>query len=384
MSVAGTSASSDDTPGSDKEVLQFFDDLQRQVGRRAGTDAAGFLSLETADGSPGDARTANALARCKVFVPLYSRRYFNSEECGKELSAFMSRTAGLPASSPVPIVPVLWIPTPTSWPEVPEPPLHVDDPEVDDRYLSSGLYELMTMREYDQNADRGYHLLVDTLCDQIVGLGTRVPLRSDIRIHLGEARSAFAQKPARPLELHVLAPYKDHVPNGRDASQYGDSALQWRLYERRRDEDLARRMTKVARNLGYEPTLSAFDASSGRLLGTEPPTGPAVLVVDPWALDDDDWCQRLHRFDALAKPWVGVVVAWDLLDPQTAQNQDRLLALVNDTLPRRFRRRRIGLQLSAGVTATADEFGRALSAVVQESASRYLRHVMTRSRSNDQ
>jgi hypothetical protein len=33
-------------------------------------------------------RLSNALATCSVFVPLYSRRYFKSEHCGKEWFAF--------------------------------------------------------------------------------------------------------------------------------------------------------------------------------------------------------------------------------------------------------------------------------------------------------
>ena len=58
-------------------------------------------------------RLSDALATCRVFVPLYSQRYFKSEHCGKEWFAFDRRRLNHQAGNARPveaIVPVLWIP----------------------------------------------------------------------------------------------------------------------------------------------------------------------------------------------------------------------------------------------------------------------------------
>ena len=52
---------------------------------------AGFMDRENSLGTEWSPELISALARCRVFVPLYSRRYFESDNCGREWFAFARR-----------------------------------------------------------------------------------------------------------------------------------------------------------------------------------------------------------------------------------------------------------------------------------------------------
>jgi len=69
----------------------------------------------------------------------------------------------------------------------------------------------------------------------------------------------------------------------------------------------------------------------------------------------------------------GVVVPWDLEDAQTRKERPRLRRQIRETLRRRYASQRIALRLDASDPCSINEFGRALSVVVQESAMQYLR-----------
>lgn len=360
----------------DKLATEFFDDLSQEVRSARGSASAaeaGRFGPALIEGM-GD-RLVHELAVCRVFVPMYSPRYFASTLCGRELSAFLER-AGRVAPAEPPIVPVLWTPMHGSWPRVPAPSVSFGDAEMDARYSMGGLYGLMALGAdvRRRETDPDYRTVLRVLSDRIVHLATASPIPSGLPVDLDAAPDPFAQRAAHsPLGLYLLAPTTRRLPAGRDRSQYGETALAWKPYAHETPKDLARHMADIAKNLGYRPVPSTFDAALDVLLRREPVDGPAVLVVDPWALDDPDWRAALREFDSRDSPWVGVVVAWDLKDQQTQDEQQRLLDQLNDTLDHRFASRRIALRLDAGIASTLADFGRALSAIVQEAATQYLR-----------
>ncbi|NEE46574.1 TIR domain-containing protein, partial [Streptomyces sp. SID8455] len=53
--------------------------------------SAGFMDREIRSGEGWSERLGETLATCRVFVPLFSPRYFASEMCGKEWHAFEQR-----------------------------------------------------------------------------------------------------------------------------------------------------------------------------------------------------------------------------------------------------------------------------------------------------
>ncbi|MDX3070687.1 TIR-like protein FxsC, partial [Streptomyces sp. ND04-05B] len=75
---------------------------------------AGFLDQGMAVGTRWTDELSENLARCKVFVPLYSPRYFISEQCGREWWAFsqrqISHRARGGAAREHAIIPALWVP----------------------------------------------------------------------------------------------------------------------------------------------------------------------------------------------------------------------------------------------------------------------------------
>src|SRR5271170_6503468 len=74
-------------------------------------EEAGFMDRENKLGTEWSPELVNALQRCRVFVPLYSRRYFESSYCGKEWFAFARRevtTAARGGDVASAIVPALW------------------------------------------------------------------------------------------------------------------------------------------------------------------------------------------------------------------------------------------------------------------------------------
>lgn len=239
---------------------------------------------------------------------------------------------------------------------------------MDDRYSASGLYGLMALR--DDDAD--YRTVLSALTDRIVHLATASPIPSGLPADLDTDRDPFG--PTRSsLGLYLLAPTTGRLPAGRDGSQYGETSLEWNPYLQETQNNIVKHMADIAANLGYSPVPSTFDHALDHMLRNDPVDGPAVLVVDPWALDNPDWRDDLRAFDGRDSPWVGVVVAWDLKDQQTLDEQQRLLNQLNDTLTHRFARRRIALRLDAGIASTLTDFGRTLSAIIQEAATQYLR-----------
>ena len=97
----------------DRWVYKLYRDLCAVILQLtdAEPDEAGFMDRENKLGTEWSPELVNALQGCRVFVPLYSRRYFESSYCGKEWFAFArrevtSRARGAEVVST--IVPALW------------------------------------------------------------------------------------------------------------------------------------------------------------------------------------------------------------------------------------------------------------------------------------
>jgi FxsC-like protein len=287
----------------------------------------------------------------------------------------MTRVDRMPGAHEVPIVPVLWDPPTGSWPWIPAPLVHPADPATDARYSTSGLYglqQLMAPGVKDTEATRDYRTILDIVTGRIVQLARAIPLPSDLPLRLDGAANAFERPATRRLDVYLLAPTRTRVPSGRELDQYGETATDWNPYQKESGTTLARHAEELARKLGYAPRVSTFAASADEVLGGRAPTAPAVLVIDPWALDDEAWRAQLAAFDRLRRPWVGIVAAWNPADAQTAAATTRLRAQLDDTLTRRFKNRRLALHLDAGIASTLGDFATALSNVVTEAAIQYL------------
>ena len=77
----------------DRWVYKLYKDLCAAILQMtdARPEEAGFMDRENKIGAQWSPELTAALARCRVFVPLYSRRYFESDNCGREWFAFARR-----------------------------------------------------------------------------------------------------------------------------------------------------------------------------------------------------------------------------------------------------------------------------------------------------
>ncbi|MGW7415231.1 TIR-like protein FxsC [Streptomyces sp. NPDC054863] len=133
----------------DKELEDFHWELCRnlmQLTDRDGSGPPGFLDQRMGIGKEWERTLKQALATCQVFVPVYARRYFTREWCGKEWDAFARRQAAQRGTRPYTvnaIVPVLWTsPADLELPPVAEA-VQYSHPDLGQAYLKRGLYGLL-------------------------------------------------------------------------------------------------------------------------------------------------------------------------------------------------------------------------------------------------
>ncbi|GAA4997333.1 TIR-like protein FxsC [Kitasatospora paranensis] len=178
-----------DGPG-DRAVDRLYQDLCEEVLQLTDLPSAvppGFLDRSPELDSWSRWQITEALATCRVFVPLYSPRYFGSERCGKEWYGFARRAprAGDGSEQRASgIVPVVWLPVPVA--ELPPAAgrLRFNHRSFGPDYQREGLLSLArTARHRSQ-----YELVVHRLAVRIVQVAheTRIP-------------------PGRPLSWDVLA-----------------------------------------------------------------------------------------------------------------------------------------------------------------------------------
>jgi len=155
-------------------VERLFNDLCEEVLQLTDLPAEvppGHLDSAEQPDTAAELRSTEALAVCRVFVPLYSPRYFLSERCGREWSAFAQRPRGSGRLSGV--VPALW--TPVRGAELPTVAgrLRYVDSSLGPEYASEGLYGLATLRPLRAQYELAVHRLATRIVE--VAHATRIP-----------------------------------------------------------------------------------------------------------------------------------------------------------------------------------------------------------------
>src|SRR5262249_27128945 len=115
---------------------------------------------------------ADRLARCAVFVPLYSARYFRRPDCGREWSVIRQRQdmhVSATNRSPNIVIPVLWQPIRLedlpSWARS----IQYTDESLGNAYNTMGLESLLRLRDYEAD----YHAAVRAIAQRIVEVARR-------------------------------------------------------------------------------------------------------------------------------------------------------------------------------------------------------------------
>ncbi|MEU5978325.1 TIR-like protein FxsC [Streptomyces sp. NPDC047315] len=360
-------------PDPDMWVERFFRDLCGHVMAMTDLPAgvpAGFMDREIRSGEGWSERLGEVLADCRVFVPLFSPRYFASEMCGKEWYAFAQRAIYHQARNDRPaeaIVPALWVPMPPEQLPGPAERLQFNHRAFGDRYVTDGLYGLIKLRVFEEE----YETAVYELAKRIVTVADATRIGPGSPVDYRHAPSAFrkASSGPRPMHLIVAAPTRHDLPQGRNPDYYGRQSQDWNPYLPDSARPLAYVAQDLVRSLDYQATLSSFDHLPRHGFV---PNQPEVLIIDRWALVDDARCARLAEFDA--RPWVTVVVPWNRDDPQNRLSEAELAQRLERTLPHLMSPGRAATRAAAHGVPSMEAFGQVLPQVVEVSAQEYLRH----------
>lgn len=338
---------------------------------------AGFMDREIRSGEGWSERLGEALATCRVFVPLFSPRYFASEMCGKEWYAFEQRAIHHRTRtnrSESAIVPALWVPVPPSQLPVPAEHLHYNHRDLGVRYLSDGLYGLIKLRLLAQE----YEQAVYGLAKAIVRVADTTSLALGPPVDYRDAPSAFGPPGGggapRPMRITVAAPTRHNLPQGRDPACYGDSPQDWNPYHPASARSLAQVAGDIARALNYQPVITSFDDASRRQEPQWLPSTPEILFVDRWGLADEGRRRQLAAYDAEDRPWVSMVVPWHRDDPQNEAAASELAETLERTMPVKMRQGRTYSRAAARGVPTLEAFERILPQVIEVAAQQYLRH----------
>ncbi|MFJ3770793.1 TIR-like protein FxsC [Streptomyces sp. NPDC090075] len=331
LSYAHTPPWGPDSGDPDHWVRVLFNDLCSHIMALTDLPAgspAGFMDRQMRSGEGWPEKLSQNLATCRVFVPLFSPRYFTSEMCGREWYAFHERMLHAKSTGAAPVsamVPALW--TRVDFGELPDSVrhIHVENSSSGGRYLTNGIYGLIKLNRLRDE----YEETVFALAERIVQAAHETRLPPGRPRDYESTPSAFKPRGTGPrhIRLTVAAPTRDSVPEHRDAQPYGDDVLDWNPYHTESTRALSAHAEELIRSLDYRVTVAALDDESP---GEEPPESvagrPGIVVVDQWALTDEERRSRLKVFDGSAHPWVSAIVPRCRADLQNHGEEGRRLA----------------------------------------------------------
>ncbi|MEU6518375.1 TIR-like protein FxsC [Streptomyces sp. NPDC046978] len=347
----------------------------------AGTPA-GFMDRELRSGDGWPEKLSENLATCRVFVPLFSPRYFTSEMCGREWFAFHERIlrARAAGEGDVPaIVPALW--TRVDYAQLPDSVrhIHIDHGAFGERYTAHGIYGLIKLNRLRDE----YEEIVLGLAQRIVRVAHESPLPPSRPRPYESTPSAFKPRGEGPRHIHltVAAPTRDSLPQHRDVRPYGEDAQDWNPYHSESTRPLSTLAEELIRSLDYRITVSSFDdEDTGDTdeddVAKAPSGRPGILLVDRWVLTDEERRRRLAEFDSKARPWVNAVIPWNRSDVQCHGAEGRKLAeKLENTLPMILDRgRRTDCRMAVNGIPSLKAFTDVLPLVVAHTFRQYLKH----------
>jgi FxsC-like protein len=363
-------------------VERLYRDICSEVLERTTLPVTGDVGFMDGSAIPlgGDWRdeVARALATCRVFVPLYSPRYFTRAECGVEWHAFAQRVLDHRArhpDNPSAIVPALWTPVdPHDMPDAARR-IQMNHADLGVEYAREGFYTLIKNTLYRQE----YTTAVQRLAQHIIRAARTSRVEPCQVRDLGPPRNAFDMPgrlaPAdRRLNLIVAAPTLDQLPNGRSRDFYGTSANDWNPFHPVSRQAIAEYAAGVARLNSYEPSVLSLDEGYELFAKGDPSAGLALLLIDAWAMADDDLARRLARLDSFDVSWAATMVPWNLEDAETRSRYRELRDELRKLLPNRLGAARPFTAVNSTRISSLEEFRTKLPDALEGALLCYLNH----------
>jgi FxsC-like protein len=361
-------------------VIKFYDDLCRHVeelaavpaGTRVGIlDRAWWVENDWVAGLPA------ALASCRVLVPLYSPRYFQSEACGKEWQAFADRPTSQRAQvtqTPA-IVPVMWMPMSSGSLHQAARTVPIEYGGVDS-YAARGLYGIIKRSKYQAD----YNEFVHGVAERVVATARRSPASRWPEVDFDRLPNPFApagtpESGAPRLLITVVASRWDDLPPGRrDGQYYGAAAWDWTPYRPATQQSIAQFAANFARSLGYRPYICDLHERERDLLEFGRAAHPELLIIDPWAVMRPECHHLLARFNLAEKPWIQVVIPWNPADDETATAENELRLALGAALGRKLELGRVTSGIAVEGVPSMTDFGAVLPFLIPAVGNRYLGH----------
>jgi FxsC-like protein len=354
----------------DRWVYKLYRDLCAVILQltEVGAGEAGFMDRENRLGAEWSPDLVHALQRCRVFVPLYSRRYFESKYCGKEWFAFArreitSRARGDAAASA--IVPALWTRMePSRIPRIAQS-VQFDDATLGERYCTEGFYGIMKLQNYRSDYQRAVH----KLAERIVAIGDAVTGRDEDALRVPDFESlpsAFGPDSVTrttdgELQISVLAHDVSTLPPGRASDYYGETPHTWSPYQPDYPQPVADYAVNLATKcLDCKPTVAPFGPAGPRIgdNGRLPP--PSLCLVDAWVTLSDAHLDLLGHLNQIEESWVSVLIPWNSRDHGMSAAEQDLRRRLQEHLGRKLDGVPRRCAMAANGIPTLEDFGEVL------------------------
>jgi FxsC-like protein len=358
----------------DRWVRKLYNDLSHAINQFSDSHSVGFMDQQIGLGNEWREDIAEALAKCRVFVPLYSRRYFKSEYCGKEWASFAIRVINEKARNPdlpAAIVPALWVAVEDeNLPGVAKD-IQFNHHELGDRYGKEGFWGIIKLSRYRD----AYQMAVDRLAKRIVDVADNVQVGTARRLDLGTVQSAFGNggSERNEMEFTVMAPDISSVPSGRDASYYGARPRDWKPYLpeiRLPISDYAEGLTHC---LGCDANVGTISDHFENV--DDGMAAPGLFIIDAWVTRNLEARQQLLRFDELNHPWTSLLLPWSKDDEEIAGSEKELREELAQCLGRKLADIPHQYQREAVDIKTLQEFADVLPKMAMKMRRRFLRNV---------
>ncbi|WFE36004.1 TIR-like protein FxsC [Micromonospora sp. WMMD975] len=328
-------------------VGEFFKDLSEEIRRSTDLEESriGFAYGGMRDGTQWRPTVAKALATCRVFVPLYSPRYFRARFCGQEWGIFAERLRAYEqehGTTPDLIVPVLWEDVFDDG-QLQIPRLAEDiwarSGTLGDAQKPTGVRRLVQQKARYRDE---YHDVVYQLVARIRAVAAEHELPAyDAAIDFDTAADVFRPagdgdeclvprpRPGEPgtsgprhVHLVVAAPTATEAAEKRtDVHRYGTRSEDWMPYLPEAVKPVVRYAMTVAdeQDLTSHP-VGAAEKLPDLLADAESANELVVLLVDAWATLIPAYVEALAPYDDGFYGNCAVLVPWNPADEESTSN----------------------------------------------------------------
>ncbi len=330
------------------------------------------MDRENKIGAEWSPELTTALAKCRVFVPLYSRRYFESDNCGREWFAFARREITRRAQGRHvvdTIVPAIWARLDRDkLPHVAQS-LQFDHNFLGDRYCAEGFYGIMKLQNYRTDYQRAVYRLAERIIeigDESAASADEYPAHAMTQADFESLPSAFGPASASrtadsQLHISVLAHDLSTLPPGKAPDYYGATPHTWTPYWPDYPQPVADYAQELARKcLDCTPQLGAFEDTMASWADDGHQAPPSLCLVDAWVSVSAKHQEQLSRLNQIAESWVSVLIPWNSQDLGLREARTELREKLQQQLGSKLASVPMRCQMAANGIPTLQDFGQLL------------------------